>query len=433
MPQPHDRFSIPITRRRLLGSAGALLACLPAGHRAFESSRTTHAQSDPITVLATRPEWSDAIGAIFDAFTAKTGVGVDYEFAPISDLSNRTLQRSVAGDPPDVATFLEGPALREAVDSGLVANLSGAVLPEQIVSSGWEQLAFADGVWGAPLASYTWGIFYWKSALSRVGATVPATWDDLIDTCNLLLGDGQTPILMPAAEGYTPYFLYMLAVSSCLGIDGWRQLLTGERQLNDDRLLGAAELVASLRPFFNPDFLSLDFETGRLQFLKGLGAMTVGSSLDYTLTSNPSQVIDGTDLGFAPFPSRDGALPPATVTGLDTVFAATTHRARPEAIDLLAWLVQPEAQQIVANRLALPVNPGINSETEALSAEVNSVRQGVSDLPVWYAIPATASTFSVAQALLPTLLSSGEAEAIEAAYAFATGMEASIARYSSAS
>lgn len=407
MIHPHRSSSSVSTRRRFLGTVAGL-GIGAALRRGLQSRAAARFDAEsPITVLGPRPDWAPGMNLVFDAFRDKFGVGVDFEPAAFSDLQAEQEAGFASGNPHDVVAFLEGRQIRDAAANKLILDLTGAVSIDQIILPARDQLVFDGGLWGVPLASYTWGIFYWKPAFAAVGASDPKSWDDLFVACQLLLDAKQTPILMPAAEGAVPYFAYILAVSSLLGVDGWPELLQGNRRLDDGDLVGAAQLLVDLVPYFNPDFAKLDFPTARLQFIKGLGAMTVGSSLDYTRLSNPAQVGGNSDLGFLPFPSPDGTRPPATVTGVDALYTATAARNRKEAIDLLAWLVQPEAQQIVADNLALPVNATTTPSTDPLSAMVVAVRQGATDLPVWYAIPATADTFAGAQSLLGPLLEGG--------------------------
>ena len=127
-----------------------------------------------------------------DAFTQQTGVQVDVEVVPWSDLLNRILTATTSGEGPDVLN------IGNTWSASLQAT--GALLPfddavmERIGAkdrflSGSLSATGAEGQPPAavPLYSLAYGLYYNKAAFAEAGiAEPPATWDQFLSTAKKL-------------------------------------------------------------------------------------------------------------------------------------------------------------------------------------------------------------------------------------------------------
>jgi len=121
-----------------------------------------------------------------DAFTEETGIEVDVEVVPWSDLLNRILAATASGEGPDVLN------IGNTWSASLQAT--GALMPFD--DAAMEEIGAADrflagslsatGAEGqpptaVPLYSLAYGLYYNKAAFAEAGITEPpATWEDVI-------------------------------------------------------------------------------------------------------------------------------------------------------------------------------------------------------------------------------------------------------------
>jgi raffinose/stachyose/melibiose transport system substrate-binding protein len=179
--------------------------------------------------------------------------------------------------------------------------------------------------------------------------------------------------------------MYTGLVSSIIGFEGVEKLRSGELKLTDPEPLQAAQLLVELQPFYNDGFQATDYTTSKAIFANGLGAMMVAGTADFTgfYEVNPEA-----NLGFVAWPGPT-ADKKATTTGFELLYGVSKF-ASPEkqeaAAKFVNWLATTEAQQLVSDKIALPINVNVTSSTDPIrQATVEAAAGG--DVPVWYDLP----------------------------------------------
>jgi ABC-type glycerol-3-phosphate transport system substrate-binding protein len=381
----------PFNRRRLLlaGAGGLVIAGtagLPAGN-AFAQDEVT------ITMWGNHPEWKDPMEEILQAFEAATpGVKVEFTAIPGPDYPTK-LQTAIAGGAPsDVLGALEGSIIVQATSCADLPyiDLTGKVDVSQLTDTARGQVEVDGKVYGTPLASYTVGLAYQKPIFEKHGLQTPKTWQEFRDVAQALKDAGETPIVLGAKDGVHPYFMYIGLVSAVLGPEGFEQLRRGERKLTDDDLVEAAQLLLDLQPFYQPGFQATDYVTAKAIFANGKGAMEVAGTADFT---GYRQVNPDVDLGFMAWPGPSEGLY-STNTGMELLYTVS-KTASPEKQDaatkLVAWLATTEAQQLISDKIALPVNQEVVGSDDPIREETVAARGR--DVIVWYDLPETSQTF----------------------------------------
>jgi multiple sugar transport system substrate-binding protein len=140
-----------------------------------------------------------------DKFKKQTGITVDLEVVPWSDMTNNTLAAAVSGQGPDVvnigntnATTFQSTGAFEPFDKKALDEIGG--------KSKFVESAFATAgpagkdVTSLPLYGQVYGLFYNKKLFSDAGLTPPKTWEDLISDAKTLTkpSEGQWGMVMPA-------------------------------------------------------------------------------------------------------------------------------------------------------------------------------------------------------------------------------------------
>ena len=130
-------------------------------------------------------------------FEAQTGIKVNLEVVPWSDLLNRILAATASGQGPDVLNIgntwsasLQATGALLPFDDATFAKIGGKdrFLPSTIASAG----AAGKDPAAVPLYSMAYGLYYNKKLFAAAGIEkAPATWDELVADGQKLTKDGK--------------------------------------------------------------------------------------------------------------------------------------------------------------------------------------------------------------------------------------------------
>jgi len=381
-----------LIRLGALSAVGALAlsACAPAGGGSDDVVQ--------ITAWGNHPEWKDTLEEITGIFNdSHPGIEVTWEFKPNANYQAAVNTAVSGGQAPDIFGWLEGTSIRTGASDGIIADLTGIVDVDPMIDAARSQVEFDGKVWGSPLSAYTVGVYYQRDVFDELGLSVPTTWDELIDVSQKLKDAGVTAWAMPSKDMILPYFFYTLAIGSVLGEDGYQQLLTGDRKLTDADLIPAAQLLLDLQPYFNEGFEAQGYAEGKAAFAEGRAAMIIGGSADF---AGYQQTNPDVNVGVFGFPGPAGGLA-VTTSGLDlnyTVWADSPHAD--EAAEFIAWLSSEEAQQVVADKLSIPIREGISpsGDTEVARIAREMIQAGQPNLPLLLDTPQGGDTLGAVAA-----------------------------------
>lgn len=353
-----ERLQRLVSRRRALQGAGGLaLAGLAGGLLAGCGSDSGGDGGGSTTIAAwhEHPELRRPIEELLTAFhAAHPSISVDMSYKPADQYEALLQTALVGGAAPDALGFLGAARFRQGLR---YATPVGAKVDPSRLTLVAKAATVNDGkVWGVPLASFTVGLFYNRAIFAEHGLEPPKSWGELMTVARTLQDKGVTPFSMPAQDMIIPFFFYMLAVTAILGETTVEDLATGRRKLTEPELVRAAQLMIDCQPYYNKGFAAVPYVEGKALFAQGRAAMIIGGTEDYAgyIDVNPKA-----DVGVIGFPSPDGALQ-STVSGNDIIY--TINKKSPhkqQTAEFVAWLASDEAQQIVANRIGVPVVRGV--------------------------------------------------------------------------
>lgn len=146
----------------------------------------------------------EAFQAVMDAFTAKTGIKVQFEGT--RDLPTLLQTRLAAGNPPDVAAIPGPGAMKEYVDQGAMVDLSGVIDPKVLaedINDAWIELGTHKGgfyalTFAADIKSLVW---YRPDVFAAKGYEIPSTWEELEALMEKMVANGDTPWAMGLESG----------------------------------------------------------------------------------------------------------------------------------------------------------------------------------------------------------------------------------------
>ncbi|MCE5256021.1 MAG: ABC transporter substrate-binding protein [Spirochaetaceae bacterium] len=161
-----------------------------------------------VTVLGV---WGGQEAEVFDAickaFTAKTGIQVDFEAT--RDLDAVITTRVEAGNPPDVCVLTGPGKMIELANKGKLADLSKVLDMDTFnknYSQGWKDLGTVNGrLYGIYTKAAVKGlVWYNPKALKAAGLEEPKngwTWDDMLAASARIKATGKTPWAVGVESG----------------------------------------------------------------------------------------------------------------------------------------------------------------------------------------------------------------------------------------
>lgn len=294
------------------------------------------------------------------AFTRRTGIAVDLEVIPFTDLLNKILTATTSGQGPDVVNIgntwtpsLQATYALAEWDPAMMSKVGGADRFERsaLATTGVEGRTPA----AVPLYTKVYQLYYNKKLFAAAGvARPPATWDEFTATAKRLTrdtdGDGRPDQWGLAVRGkaatVAAHYAYIL------GSAGGATYFAGDKPTFDSpaAVSGIDTYLSWMgkNGIVNPsDAENADWADVYKAFADGRAAMmlvqTLGRTLaDYKLTD--------ADYGVAPMPASGIAGRPdvgSFVGGTNVaVFGDTADRDG--AVDLVSFLTSP-AEQVVLN------------------------------------------------------------------------------------
>lgn len=314
----------------------------------------SHAQDDEIELRIwdqfTDPAQSDAADAIYKAYEeAHPNVKITRE-AVASDQMRQTVNTAIAsGTGPDIIFYDAGPGY-----AGVLAN-AGLVTPlddyaaqygwvDKIAAQSLEATSLNGQLYGLPLQVDLIGMYYNKTLLDQEGWQVPTTVEELKTFCAAAKDKGYTPIAFSDNPGWQAFHQFSMTANDMIGPDAMRALLT-----QNQGSWNTPEIVKAIQTYFvdlmdagcyTSDVNALTYEDGSSLFYSGMSPLNTTGSW---LISGIQQNMPDYEVGFAPFPSIDGAAGQYWISGVGSAYyisAQSEHQD--EAAALLDYFFSPD-------------------------------------------------------------------------------------------
>lgn len=341
----------------------------------FSFSLTTLAQDRVVTMMGV---WGgqelEAFQAVMDAFTAKTGIKVQFEGT--RDLPTLLQTRLAAGNPPDVAAIPGPGAMKEYADQGALVDLNTVLdvsTLKEDVNEAWVELGtYNDGLYAlmfsADIKSLVW---YRPDQFAAKGYEIPTTWAEMEALMDKMVANGDTPwaigLESGAASGWPATDWIEDILLRTAGPDVYDQWVDHKIPWTDPRIQEAFEVfgkiatnskyvyggpTAVLSTNFGDSVAELFTDPPRAMMHRQASFIT-----SFIRDANPDVVI-GKDVSFFPFPmiKPEHGNP---MLGAGSMIAQ--FRGTPEAAAFMNFLASADAQEIWVSRLGkLGTNNKIN-------------------------------------------------------------------------
>jgi alpha-glucoside transport system substrate-binding protein len=333
---------------------------------------------------------------VLSAFQAKTGAKVTYASTG-EDTGAYLGPRIQGGNPPDIAILPQPGLVKQYADQGALKPLSAEVQAQidQNYTPYWKDLGSVNGkVYGVLVkAAHKSLIWYRQGAFDDAGATVPATWDDLIGkTAQTLADSGTPPFALCGASGWTFTDLFENVYLSTAGPANYDKLSKHEIPWTDPSVATALQKIQQI--FGKKEFI-LSGPSGALQTdwpscvtqvygQKKAGMVIEADFVASSATQSGAKI--GQEAKYFPFPKAGDTQP--VVLGGDIAVALKDSKG---AMALLEYLASAEGGSVWAklpgylspNRNVSPDNypdPLTKQLAQTIISAGESVRYDMSDL-----------------------------------------------------
>lgn len=289
---------------------------------------------------------------VLKAFTDKTGAEVKY--TPAGDELPTVVQTRISGGtPPNVALIAQPGLVAQFAKAGALKPVNADV--EKAVTDHnaavWKQLGSVDGkLYGFTFKTANKSAFWYsEKAFQQVGATPPATWDDLVKTSKAISETGLAAVSVGGADGWTLTDWFENVYLRTAGPDNYDKLAKHEIPWTDPTVRKALEELAKL--WGDPTLIA----GGALQteFPKSVtnvfgepstAAMVFEADFVASIITTNTKAKVGEDAKFFPFPSVAGSKD-AVVAGGDMAVQFKDDKATTE---LMKFLASPESGKVWA-------------------------------------------------------------------------------------
>lgn len=237
----------------------------------------------------------------------KENAGVKIKTETLDTEAYKTkINAEFAGDAKGIDVFYWWGAgtAKKLVDAGKVMALDDYVTDDvksKILEGSTSAFEFDGKLYSVPMFSWYMTLFCNKTMFDKAGATLPTTYDELVDAVKKLKTlDGVTPLAAGAKDGWNAAFVYQALALREVGATGVNEMLSGKKEFGDEGYKKAAQKVSDLYKLgaFGENPLEQGNDDANAAFENGKAAMRIMGSwfannvyTDEAATVNPEEVV----------------------------------------------------------------------------------------------------------------------------------------------
>jgi multiple sugar transport system substrate-binding protein len=158
------------------------------------------------------------------------------------------IRNALTANAPDVVNWYAANRMRPFINAGLFMDISDLWAEEEM-----EALASTKGAmtidgkqWGVPYTYYQWGVYYRKDIFEELGLEEPATWDQELANCQVILDSDRKCYTIGTKYLWTAGGWFDYINSRTNGYDFHVELARGEVEWTDPRVRATFDNWATL-------------------------------------------------------------------------------------------------------------------------------------------------------------------------------------------
>ncbi|MFB9279512.1 extracellular solute-binding protein [Cohnella cellulosilytica] len=274
---------------------------------------------------------------------------------------------------PDITIVNPAAQMQPFVDADLFAPLNEMVEKNGLKGTFQEGIldyySFNGNLYALPDGNNIALIYYNKKMFDEAGATVPTTFEELVDTVKLLKSKGMTPIAIGEKDSWTGSFLFMNVLLRTNGGPGFLQdVLDGKKTFEDPAFMEAVDAFQNLvqAGAFQEGATSFDYNAGENLFKTGKAAMYFMGSWA-TGGIETSTVGENGEVGVFKFPTVGGkGNPDEFMLAPGSAFAVSKNSKHlAETLDFLNYFMLNYPKEAFAVKGAVGVAQNVEEDFKA--------------------------------------------------------------------
>jgi glucose/mannose transport system substrate-binding protein len=283
--------------------------------------------------------------------------------------------RMLGGDPPDSFQVHAG---QELIGTWVAADRMEDLSP-LFEEQGWmeafppdviDMISTDEGIWSVPVNVHRSNVIWYVPAkLDEWGVNVPADWTEFVEeTCPTLREQGVTPLSL--GENWTQQHLWESVALAELGVDGWRDLWSGDLSFDDGSVVAAWETFGRVLDCTNDDAAGLAWQQATDRVAEGQAAFNVMGDWAAGYMATTLGLEPGEGFGWAASPGTDGVF-----MVLSDSFGLPIGAPHPD--NALAWLelVGSKEGQDAFNPLKGSISPRLDSDLSLYNTYARSAAE----------------------------------------------------------
>lgn len=256
----------------------------------------------PSAVIAKDVElwsWREAHKDVWDEVNNQLDDGVDFSAYLNVDYDAVVITSYQSGMGPTILTG-KGAQIITLGEAGALAPLEN-LLPElsEFPEAALSQVSSGGHIYGVPIVYQTLQVFYNKGIFRKYGLSEPTTWEEFLETAEILKQNGVIPITASGRDGWTLGLILAVLGASQLEEEWIVDLLAGEAKFTDQPFVDLLARVRDLQAYFQDGFMGYGYGDMGQMFLRQEAAMRIDGSfaLPGILGNKPADMEVGMFLG----------------------------------------------------------------------------------------------------------------------------------------
>lgn len=360
-----------------------LSACSQKGKTADNSSSTK-------TIVKLAHCWSqrDVIDVIAKKYQeVNPEIIVDVEYIPVEQYMNTLMNRSLAGELPDLFMGWPGSSMEWFYENNLVEDLSHEKWVQQIDETMIDEVTYEETIRMFPLNKTFICFCYNKDLFEELNIEIPKDYDDFIKICELLKKHNKLPIALGSRDssGYI-YTTWMMLASEIYAYNQSydEQLFTGQEKMSSEKWYTILKRQNDwiTNGYVNSNHLAIDRMSSSLDtFIKGDAAMFIFGSWELNSIYDRMENLDTSfELGFFPMPSTNdsGILVCASGEGL---CVNKDSKVKQEAMKVLSFFANDEINSLL--NTSMNSFTSLKDKTIEYNLKLSVISKYISDQKIW--------------------------------------------------
>lgn len=178
----------------------------PAASQQSSSASSADAKKDPVTLrfVSFGAAKAELFGKIVAAFN-ESHPNITVEFTTNTQNYHAQLKTQLAtGEAPDIVTHLIGKGMVPYVEADHLMDLSNESFIQKLQPAALESVTYEGKVYGIPLDTQAWGVYYNKQLFQEAGITeLPRTYSDFKSVVQTFKDKGITPFAVNYRDAWS--------------------------------------------------------------------------------------------------------------------------------------------------------------------------------------------------------------------------------------